>query len=30
VYVLSKSDGMVRKMTKVVTPPPSAGKSAAQ
>ena len=25
-YVLSKSDGMIRKMTKVVTPPPAAGK----
>jgi hypothetical protein len=24
VYVLSKSDGMIRKMTAVVTPPPSA------
>jgi hypothetical protein len=23
-YVLSKSDGMVRKMTGVVTPPPAA------
>ena len=24
VYVLSKSDGMIRKMTTVVTPPPAA------
>jgi hypothetical protein len=24
IYVLSKSDGMIRKMTSVVTPPPAA------
>jgi hypothetical protein len=28
-YVLSKSDGMIRKMTAVVTPPPKAGQPSA-